>query len=109
MVNNLFYQYFSEGVDISKFENLVDIAVASGLDKNEVSRMLKSNSFVREVMDKDSFAKLRLRVSGVPSFTINYQSKRKPFTFSGAQVFNSIFYNIIIIILKIKYVNDNYC
>jgi len=85
-VNNLFYQYFSEGIDISKFDNLLNIAIDSGLERSEVSRILKSNSFLNEVMEKDSFAKLRLRVSGVPSFTINYQSKRKPFTFSGAQV-----------------------
>ena len=76
-MNNLFYQYFSEGVDISKFDNLLNIAIDSGLERSEVSRILKSNSFLNEVLEKDSFAKLRLRVSGVPSFTINYQSKRK--------------------------------
>lgn len=86
LVQNIFYQYFEVGVDISSIDNLVEIAVISGLNRFEVQRVLNSKVYLDEVTEKDSFAKLRLRVSGVPSFTINYQTKRKPFTFSGAQV-----------------------
>lgn len=86
LVHNIFYQYFEKGVDIGVVDNLVDIAAMSGLNRFEAQRILNSKAHLDEVIDKDSFAKLRLRVSGVPSFTINYQTKRKPFTFSGAQV-----------------------
>ena len=86
LVQNIFFQYFEVGVDIGNIENLVEIAVMSGLNRFEVQRVLNSKVYLDEVTEKDSFAKLRLRVSGVPSFTINYQTKRKPFTFSGAQV-----------------------
>lgn len=85
LVHNIFYQYFEVGVDIGIVDNLVEIAVMSGLNRFEAQRVLNSKTYLDEVTEKDGFAKLRLRVSGVPSFTINYQTKRKPFTFSGAQ------------------------
>jgi len=92
LVHNIFYQYFEVGVDIGIVDNLVEIAVMSGLNRFEAQRVLNSKTYLDEVIEKDGFAKLRLRVSGVPSFTINYQSKRKPFTFSGAQVINYYLY-----------------
>lgn len=86
LVQNIFFQYFEVGVDIGMIDNLVEIAAMSGLNRFEAQRLLTSKLHMDDVAEKDAFAKLRLRVSGVPSFTINYQTKRKPFTFSGAQV-----------------------
>ncbi len=71
--------YFSDGIDLSKEENILQVVENSGLDKLEAESILKSNQFSNEV-DEDIYHASQIGVKGVPFFVINNQ-----FAISGAQ------------------------
>ncbi|MCW5911002.1 MAG: DsbA family oxidoreductase [Cyclobacteriaceae bacterium] len=71
--------YFEDGVDLSKTENLLAIAVACGLSEQRVSAFLNSDEGLKEVMAMEHLNQQR-GVSGVPFYIINDQ-----YGISGAQ------------------------
>ncbi len=85
LIDSLFYAYNVEAKDISNTLVLAQIAEQVGLSGREAQCVLQSSAFLQELLDKDVTAKHRMRVSGVPFFTIGYQNRRRPFSFAGAQ------------------------
>lgn len=71
--------YFEEGVDLSKPENLVAIAVKAGLNEQHVWDLLKSDEGLAEIISIEQQNQKR-GVSGVPFYIINDQ-----YGISGAQ------------------------
>jgi predicted DsbA family dithiol-disulfide isomerase len=69
LVEALFKAYFTDGIDLSKNENLIDVAVSAGLDKNKVEQFLESNTGVTEVVMAEQELQ-RLGISGVPFYII---------------------------------------
>lgn len=84
--------YFSDGIDLSKEENILQVVENCGLDKLEAESILKSNQFSNEV-DQDIYYASQIGVRGVPFFVLNNQ-----FAISGAQddsVFENAFLKLI--------------
>lgn len=71
--------YFEEGVDLSKSENLVAIAVEAGLPKSSVLEVLQTDAGLHEVVAAEELNYQR-GISGVPFYIINGQ-----YGISGAQ------------------------
>lgn len=71
--------YFTDGIDLSKEENVLQVVENCGLDKVEAESILKSNQFSNEV-DEDIYHASQIGVRGVPFFVLNNQ-----FAISGAQ------------------------
>ncbi len=71
--------YFSDGIDLSKEENVIQVVENCGLDKLETESILRSNQFSNEV-EEDIYHASQIGVKGVPFFVINNQ-----FAISGAQ------------------------
>lgn len=71
--------YFEEGVDLSKPENLVAIAVKCGMGESQVWSLLNSDEGLAEVITTEQLNQQR-GVSGVPFYIINDQ-----YGISGAQ------------------------
>jgi predicted DsbA family dithiol-disulfide isomerase len=71
--------YFEDGVDLSKKENLVSIAVKAGLDEKKVNLLLDSEEGLAEVLYAEQRNQQR-GISGVPFFIVNNQ-----FGISGVQ------------------------
>lgn len=91
MVEALFKAYFTDGVDLSKNQNLVAIAELIGLDKTKVDNFLLSDEGVTEVMIAESELQ-KMGISGVPYYIINDK-----YGISGAQsteTFEDAFKNI---------------
>jgi len=81
-VEKLFKAYFTDNIDVSNHEELVALAVASGLEETEVRSVLSSNSFSEEVRADEQEAR-QLGISGVPFFVVN-----RKYAISGAQPIN---------------------
>ena len=64
------HAYFSEGIDLSKHENILAIIVKSGLNYEDAKVILSSNQFSDEVTNNITEAK-RFGIRGVPFFLIN--------------------------------------
>lgn len=64
--------YFEDGVDLSKPENLISIAVACGLSEARVTALLNSDEGLQEVETMEQLNQQR-GVSGVPFYIINDQ------------------------------------
>ncbi len=79
MKEALMKAYFTEGVDLTKVENLVDVASSIGLNSAEVNAFLVSNDGLIEVLAEEKLNTQR-GISGVPFFIINNQ-----YGVSGAQ------------------------
>ena len=79
MVEALFKAYFTEGVDLSKDENLIRIAEANGMDRTKVESFLKSNLGEVEVEMAERQWQ-NAGVTGVPFFVIDNK-----YGISGAQ------------------------
>lgn len=62
--------YFEQGVDLSKHENLVNIAAENGLDRNEIKTFLASDAGANEIKQMELLSQQR-GVSGVPFYIIN--------------------------------------
>ncbi len=71
--------YFEQGVDLSKKENLVSVAVSTGMSKEAVENLLSSNNGLAEVENKERELQ-KLGISGVPFYIINNK-----YGVSGAQ------------------------
>jgi len=71
--------YFTNGMDLSKEENCLNVVGNCGLDKEVAKQILNSDKYSKEV-DEDIYQASQIGVRGVPFFVINNQ-----FTISGAQ------------------------
>lgn len=86
-----FKAYFTNGVDLSKKENLAAIAASVGMDKDKVIDFLDSDTGLTEVAAAETELQ-RIGISGVPFYIINDR-----YGISGAQpsnVFIEAFENI---------------
>ena len=75
----LFSAYFIEGKNTADFNTLLQIATELGLDKTEVSALLKSNTYTNEVYHDIKQAQ-QIGVNGVPFFLLDNK-----YAVSGAQ------------------------
>jgi len=80
--------YFTNGIDLSKEENVLQVIENCGLDKSKALSILRSNQFSNEV-DEDIYHASQIGVRGVPFFVLNNQ-----FAISGAQE-DSVFENTL--------------
>ncbi len=71
--------YFTEGIDLSKKENLMQIVTDLGLDSLSASQVLNSDSYASEV-ENDIYQSNQLQIQGVPYFLVNGKD-----AISGAQ------------------------
>ena len=79
MKEALMKAYFTDGVDLTKTENLIHVASSVGLDANEVKLFLNSDDGLKEVVAEEKL-NVQRGISGVPFFIINNQ-----YGVSGAQ------------------------
>jgi predicted DsbA family dithiol-disulfide isomerase len=79
VVEALFRAYFTEGKDIGNQQTLIDVAFETGLDRQIVGAMLRSEEGL-EVFTQAGERSRRHQVEGVPFFIIN-----DAITLSGAQ------------------------
>ena len=79
LIERLFIRYFVEGGLLDNTDDLVQVAVESGLPESDVSSYLSGDVNLVEVQQEDSAAR-RLGIQGVPCFIINNQ-----YALSGAQ------------------------
>jgi predicted DsbA family dithiol-disulfide isomerase len=75
----LFKSYFSQGVDLSKDENLITVGVSAGLERNLIEGWLKDDSRGADVVRSEKEL-TKIGVHGVPFFIINDR-----YALSGAQ------------------------
>lgn len=75
----LFKAYFTNGVDLSQKENLLEVVKQSGLDHLQAKEVLESDSFSQEV-NNDILRSRQLGIGGVPYFLVNEEE-----VISGAQ------------------------
>lgn len=71
--------YFEQGIDLSKKENLVSVAVSAGLSKDPVETLLASDSGLEAIAEQQRELQ-KLGISGVPFYIINNK-----YGVSGAQ------------------------
>ena len=69
VVSALFESYFIKGEDIGDLSTLVDIGVSVGLDKDLISKLLKEDTELTEIKQRDANSRER-GVTGVPTFII---------------------------------------
>ncbi len=62
--------YFTDGLDLSKSENLVQVAAAAGLDKKAAEEVLRTDAFAKEV-ELEQQRNHQRGISGVPFYIIN--------------------------------------
>lgn len=79
LVEALFKAYFTDGIDLSSNENLLDIAERAGLDKKKVEQLLNSTTGIVEVEMAEQELQ-RLGITGVPFYIVNDK-----YGISGAQ------------------------
>lgn len=79
VVEALFKSYFVEGIDLTKQENLIQIAIENGLDENQIKALLESSLGKKEVLSEETLYK-NLGVSGVPFYILDDK-----YAISGAQ------------------------
>lgn len=87
--------HFTEGVDLSVRENLVEAAVLAGLDREEANGILEGDAYADEV-ESDMYQARQLGVRGVPYFLVDEKA-----VISGAQA-DQIFENVLATALKYK-------
>ena len=71
--------YFEDGVDLTKKENLIAIAVTCGLDENKVAALMDSEDGIEEI-EAEEYTYQQRGVRGVPFFILNNK-----YGISGAQ------------------------
>jgi predicted DsbA family dithiol-disulfide isomerase len=79
MAEALFRAYFFEGVDLSRDDNLTDVAARAGFDRDEIGTYLARDEDKALIEDQDQHAR-SLGVEGVPFFIFN-----RRYAVSGAQ------------------------
>jgi len=92
-VEAFFKSYFTEGVDLSKKENLVAVAAGAGLKIEEVEKLLDSEEGSVEIKKEYAFNQ-SVGVTGVPFYIINHK-----YAVSGAQS-TDVFVNALTEIAK---------
>ncbi len=75
----LMLAYFTNGIDLSKEENVLKVVENCGLDRIEAQVVFRSDAFSNDV-DEDIYQASQIGIRGVPFFVINNQ-----FAISGAQ------------------------
>jgi predicted DsbA family dithiol-disulfide isomerase len=75
----LFKAYFTEGVDLSKTENLIAIAIQAGLDKEKAELLLQGDTGIAEIEMTERQLQ-QSGVTGVPFYIVNNK-----YGISGAQ------------------------
>lgn len=78
-VEAFFKAYFTEGIDLSKQENLIAVAVGAGLNKEKIEKLLQTEEGTVEIKKEYAFNQ-EVGVSGVPFYIINHK-----YAVSGAQ------------------------
>jgi predicted DsbA family dithiol-disulfide isomerase len=68
----LMIAYFCNGKDISNIDTLIDIATTFGLDKSQVSQLLKSNSG-QDQLEAELIRARDIGVTAVPTYIFNEQ------------------------------------
>ncbi len=71
--------YFEQGIDLTKKENIISVAVSAGLDAKRITSLLDSQEGLQEVIQLEQQNHQR-GISGVPFYVINNQ-----YGISGAQ------------------------
>lgn len=79
VVEELFKAYFVDGIDISNIEELEKIGEGTGLNGEEVLKMLNSEEYHFEV-DNDKYMAAQYEIASVPFFIFNNK-----YAISGAQ------------------------
>jgi predicted DsbA family dithiol-disulfide isomerase len=80
ITEKLLYAYFTESKNLGDLETLADIAVASGLDREESVKVLEDDkAFANDVRIDQSIAQ-QYQITGVPFFIVNQK-----YAISGAQ------------------------
>lgn len=79
MEERLFRAYFTEAVNIASLDELLRLAVETGLPEADSRRVLYSNAFAEDV-EKDIYESKQIGVRGVPYFVFNDQ-----YAITGAQ------------------------
>lgn len=79
LVEEFFKAYFTDGIDLSKTENLIAIAQKAGVNKQHVEAILTSDEFTAEVITSENQLQ-KLGITGVPFYIINNK-----YGVSGAQ------------------------
>jgi predicted DsbA family dithiol-disulfide isomerase len=69
LVEALFKAYFTDGIDLSKKENLIKVAVLAGLDEKKTEQFLNSDTGTVEVAMAEQELQ-RLGITGVPFYII---------------------------------------
>ena len=71
--------YFEDGVDLSSNENLIEVAVGAGLDRDVANKLFESSDDIDAIREMENLNHRR-GISGVPFFIINNK-----YGVSGAQ------------------------
>jgi predicted DsbA family dithiol-disulfide isomerase len=78
-VEAFFHAYFEKGIDLSKSENIIEVAAEAGLEKSKVQELLKNNEGTSEIQQQQIHNR-EIGVNGVPFYIINDK-----YAVSGAQ------------------------
>jgi len=79
VIEALFKAYFTDGVDLSKKENLIAVGTSAGLDTVKIEKLLNSDDKTAEVIASEKQMQ-QLGITGVPFYIINSK-----YGVSGAQ------------------------
>jgi predicted DsbA family dithiol-disulfide isomerase len=79
VVEALFKAYFTQGIDLSNINNLVDISAQTGLDRTKIEQLLNSNTGKLEIEMAEKELQ-DLGITGVPLYIVDNK-----FAISGAQ------------------------
>jgi predicted DsbA family dithiol-disulfide isomerase len=79
LVESLFKAYFTDGVDLTSLENLLQIAEQSGIDKQKAIAVL-SNDESLKIIESSEKELQKLGITGVPFYIVNNK-----YGISGAQ------------------------
>jgi predicted DsbA family dithiol-disulfide isomerase len=71
---NMFYAYFTEGLDISKANVIADVAGKSGLDEKETLSAVRDGRYASRLNETRKEASL-IGLTGVPLFVIENKHK----------------------------------
>lgn len=96
LINLLFEAYFTENLELASKENLINIGVKAGLEKEKVIEVLESNKYDTEV-ELDERVALETGIQGVPYYIFNNK-----YAVPGVLPFNE-FINVL---KKIKFEED---
>jgi len=79
MEERLFRAYFTEGLNTSDHDTLLQLAVQAGLDQSRAAEVLSGSEFA-DAVERDLYDARQIGVTGVPFFVFNDR-----YTISGAQ------------------------